>query len=166
MVQGFDDVFAQYEGLLGRVANSYEANDAMQQELLQEIAVAVWQGLSRFKGDSSIKTYILRIAHNRAVTHVASQVKRVDTHSLDEGDEHYPHSQPSPETLTSNQQSLAHLLSAVRALPLQQRQVLTLSLEGLSYDEVAEVCGLTKNHVGVILKRAKAAVVKGELNAK
>lgn len=166
MVQGFDDVFSQYEGLLGRVANSYEANDAMQQELLQEIAVAVWQGLSRFKGDSSIKTYILRIAHNRAVTHVASQVKRVDTHSFDDSDDTYHDPQPSPETLTSNQQSLAHLLSAVRALPLQQRQVLTLSLEGLFYDEVAEVCGLTKNHVGVILKRAKAAVVKGELNAK
>jgi len=35
------------------------------------------------------------------------------------------------------------------------RQVLTLTLEGLSYLEIAEVCGITKNHVGVLLQRAK-----------
>ena len=82
--QGFDDIFAKHGALLSRVANSYEANEAMQQELLQEIAIAVWQGLSRFKGDSSVKTYILKIAHNRAVTHVANQVKRLDTHQYDQ----------------------------------------------------------------------------------
>lgn len=168
MGQGFEEVFTQYGALLSRVASSYEANEAMQQELLQEIAIAVWQGLSRFKGDSSVKTYILKIAHNRAVTHVASQVKRVDTHRYENeelGSDGYASNQHSPETASSQQQSLARLLKAVRALPLQQRQVLTLSLEGLSYDEIADVCGLTKSHVGVILKRAKHAVMQEEHHA-
>ncbi|BFT32025.1 hypothetical protein D210916BOD24_32010 [Alteromonas sp. D210916BOD_24] len=163
MGQGFEEVFSQYGALLSRVANSYEANYALQQELLQEIAIAVWQGLSRFKGDSSVKTYILRIAHNRAVTHVASQVKRVDTHQYDEVTEHNEQMSSeshSPELVSSQQQSLSRLLKAVRALPLQPRQVLTLSLEGLSYDEIAEVCGLTRNHVGVILKRAKQTIMQ------
>ncbi|WP_394222193.1 RNA polymerase sigma factor [Alteromonas gracilis] len=163
MGQGFEDVFAQYGALLSRVANSYEACEAMQQELLQEIAIAVWQGLSRFKGDSSVKTYILKIAHNRAVTHVARQVKRVDTHQYDEdeiGSDRFVSHAHSPEEVSSQRQSLERLLHAVRALPLQPRQVLTLSLEGLSYDEIADVCGLTKNHVGVILKRAKQSVMQ------
>jgi len=161
--QGFEDVFAQYGALLGRVANSYEANEAMQQELLQEIAIAVWQGLSRFKGGSSVKTYILKIAHNRAVSHVAKQVKRVDTHPYDDQDkgaEAYVSQQCSPEISTSHHQSLGQLLNAVRGLPVQPRQVLTLSLEGLSYDEIGDVCGLTKNHVGVILKRAKQRILQ------
>lgn len=163
MGQGFEEVFSQYGALLSRVANSYEANYALQQELLQEIAIAVWQGLARFKGDSSVKTYILRIAHNRAVTHVASQVKRVDTHHYDEATEQNTltsSESQSPELVSSQQQSISRLLQAVRALPLQPRQVLTLSLEGLSYDEIAEVCGLTRNHVGVILKRAKQTIMK------
>ena len=71
----------------------------------------------------------------------------------------------SPEVVSSQQQSLARLLKVVRALPLQPRQVLTLSLEGLSYDEIAEVCGISKNHVGVILKRAKQKVLQEEPNA-
>ncbi len=163
MGQGFEEVFSQYGALLSRVANSYEANYALQQELLQEIAIAVWQGLARFKGDSSVKTYILRIAHNRAVTHVASQVKRVDTHHYDEATEQNAltsSESQSPELVSSQQQSISRLLQAVRALPLQPRQVLTLSLEGLSYDEIADVCGLTRNHVGVILKRAKQTIMK------
>ena len=166
--QGFEDVFAQYGALLGRVANSYEANEAMQQELLQEIAIAVWQGLSRFKGDSSVKTYILKIAHNRAVTHVASQVKRIDTHQYDHddtGSDGYASNTHSPEEMSSKHQSLERLLRAVRALPLQPRQVLTLSLEGLSYDEIADVCGLTKNHVGVILKRTKQSIMQEQPHA-
>lgn len=168
MGQGFEDVFAQYGALLGRVANSYEANDALQQELLQDIAIAVWQGLARFKGDSSVKTYILKIAHNRAVTHVASQVKRIDTHHYDQddiGSDGYVSHARSPEVETSQHQSLTRLLKAVRALPVQSRQVLTLSLEGLSYDEIAEVCGMTKNHVGVVLKRAKQSIQQEESRA-
>ena len=150
--QGFEGVFAQYGSLLSRVANSYEANHALQQELLQEIAIAVWQGLTRFKGDSSVKTYILKIAHNRAVTHVANQVKRIDTDEYNDDVVIEQASQISPETATSQQQSLSRLLVKVRALAVQPRQVLTLSLEGLSYDEIADICGLTKSHVGVILK--------------
>ncbi|MBU2978517.1 sigma-70 family RNA polymerase sigma factor [Alteromonas sp. C1M14] len=162
MEQGFEDVFAKYGSLLSRVANSYEANHALQQELLQEIAIAVWQGLVRFKGDSAVKTYILKIAHNRAVTHVANQVKRIDTDEFNDDliVEQTAHS--SPEQAASQQQSLALLLTKVRALPVQPRQVLTLSLEGLSYDEIADICGLTKSHVGVILKRAKASVLEGD----
>ncbi len=166
--QGFEDVFAQYGAILSRVANSYEANEAMQQELLQEIAIAVWQGLSRFKGDSSVKTYILKIAHNRAVTHVANQVKRLDTHQYDHydlGSDVFASTTHSPEEMSSQHQSLERLLRAVRALPLQSRQVLTLSLEGLSYDEIADVCGLTKNHVGVILKRAKQSIMQEQPHA-
>ena len=162
MDQGFEEVFAQYAGLLSRVASSYEANQALQQELLQEIALAVWQGLVRFNGNSSIKTYILRIAHNRAISHVANQVKRLDTQSYCDEDVSEHMSNSCVETEVSQHQSLSRLLTAVRELPLQSRQVLTLSLEGLSYDEIADVCGLTKSHVGVILKRAKASVLRGE----
>ena len=115
-----------------------------------------------------MKTYILKIAHNRAVTHVASQVKRLDTHQYDHdniGSDGFLSTTNSPEEVSSQQQSLERLLHAVRALPLQPRQVLTLSLEGLSYDEIADVCGLTKNHVGVILKRARHSIMQEQPHA-
>ncbi|WP_414829087.1 RNA polymerase sigma factor [Alteromonas sp. H39] len=158
MQRKFEDLFREYGALLSRVASSYEANDALQQELLQEIAVAVWQAMARFQGNSSVKTYILKVAHNRAVSHVASQVRLPATEEY--MDEMSPASERmwSPEKAVEQDKALTRLLRVVRELPLPGRQVLTLSLEGLSYDEIADVCGLTTNHVGVLLKRAKAAI--------
>ena len=164
MTQDFNAVISQYGNLLSRVASTYEANDALKQELLQEIALSVWQGLSRFEGKSSLKTYILKIAHNRAVSHVASQVRRRDLVDMDSLPEVPVATDASPEKAFDQQQKMATLLRLVRKLPLQSRQVLTLSLEGLSYEEIAEVSGLTKSHVGVLLNRAKASVSRSFVN--
>ncbi|MCU7553568.1 sigma-70 family RNA polymerase sigma factor [Alteromonas sp. ASW11-19] len=160
MKPDFATLFDQYGALLGRVASSYEANYALQQELLQEIALAVWQALARFKGDSSVKTYILKVAHNRAVSHVASQVRVPGTVAYDEQQDSAADMRWSPEHHTEQERMLTQMLEAVRTLPLPGRQVLTLSLEGLSYQEIAQICGLTTSHVGVLLKRARAAVTK------
>ncbi len=158
MSDEFNAIIRQYGSLLSRVASAYEANEAIRQELLQEIALAVWQGLARFNGHSSLKTYVLKIAHNRAVSHVAGQVRRRHERHIDEMPEAAAAATSSPHAAFEQQQTMSALLSCVRELPLQARQVLTLSLEGLSYDDIAEVSGLTKNHVGVLLNRAKATV--------
>ncbi|MBN7825817.1 sigma-70 family RNA polymerase sigma factor [Bowmanella dokdonensis] len=151
-------VAASYGPLLSRVAASYEANPELRKELLQEISLAVWQAMSAFRGQSSEKTYLLKVAHNRCVSHVASQVRLRDREALDES---LPDDKgPEPEASAIGHQRQNALLVAVRRLPLQERQVVTLFMEGLSYQETAEICGLTGNHVGVILSRAKARLSK------
>ena len=159
MHKDFKQILAEHQALLSRVASSYEANESLRQELLQEIALAVWQGLERFNGDASLKTYILKIAHNRAVTHVSKEVKNRDVSQPDDDinatagaiDE-------EPDYVAARSRQVTSLLEAIRTLPVTMRQVMTLTLEGLSYQEIAEVCGLTKNHVGVLLQRAKTTL--------
>jgi RNA polymerase sigma-70 factor, ECF subfamily len=53
---------------------------------------------------------------------------------------------------------LAGLRSAIASLPDQDRLIMTLLLEGMSYKEIAEITGLTVNHVGVKISRAKAVL--------
>lgn len=157
MQSDFKQILTEHQGLLSRVAASYEANEALQQELLQEIALAVWQALARFNHDASLKTYILKIAHNRAVTHVAKEVKSRNINEP-EGDvvaTHAANVDFEPDYVVEQTKSIVSLLAAIRGLPVNMRQVMTLTLEGLSYQEIADVCGLTKNHVGVLLQRAK-----------
>ncbi len=162
MQTDFEHILNEHQALLSRVAASYEANESLRQELLQEIALAVWQGLARFKGDASIKTYILKIAHNRAVSHVSKEVKG---HHICQGDDEPIHTSPAtldtePAYAAERNRDVVNLLAAIRGLPVAMRQVMTLTLEGLSYQEVAEVCGIKKNHVGVLLQRAKKALQK------
>ena len=151
----FDKVLDEFGPLLSRVASSYEANPDLKEELVQEICLAVWQALSRFKGDSSVKTYVMRIAHNRAVNHVTYHAKQVDKASYCESEAPVASAISGTEQNVMHQNKLNNLLVAVRALPIQTRQVVTMSMEGLSYQEISEVCGLTSSNVGVILNRAK-----------
>ncbi|TRY33369.1 RNA polymerase sigma factor [Aliiglaciecola sp. M165] len=160
MKQDFDSIIKEYGALLSRVASSYEANPHLQQELLQEISLAVWQALKGFKGDSSIKTYVLRVAHNKAVSHVAYHAKQPFNDSYCEVESPLASLMPGSEQQLSQQASTKALLDSVRALALQPRQIFTMAMEGLSYQEIAQVCGISSGNVGVILNRTKKTLME------
>lgn len=161
MKSEFDSVLEQFGPLLGRVAASYEANPDLRQELLQEICLAVWQALSRFAGNSSLKTYVLRVAHNKAVNHVSYQARQPynETYCEVTAPQAAGHA-ATPESGTEKQRQSEALVDAVRELPLQSRQIVTMSMEGLSYQEIADVCGLKVTNVGVILNRARKQLME------
>ena len=100
----FSQVLREHAALLGRVAATYEANFHKRQELLQEITLAVWQALDKFKGDSSIKTYVLRVAHNKAITHVAYHAKQPRNDSYCEMESPEPSHKPSAVEQIDQQQ--------------------------------------------------------------
>ncbi|MCW8093362.1 RNA polymerase sigma factor [Alteromonas sp. ASW11-130] len=160
MTSSFKEVWEEFGPLLSRVASSYEANEALRQELLQEIVVAVWQALKRFEGRSSVKVYVLKVAHNRAVSHVATQVRLPDVEALDEQIYSVPSSSFNPCAHVEQTQQLDKLLAEIRQLPLVQKQVITMSLEGLSYAEIANLSGLSQSNVGVLINRIKKTLTK------
>lgn len=157
--QHFDDIIQENAKLLSRVASTYEANVSIQQELFQEICVAIWQALQSYKGEASIKTFILKVAHNRCVTHVGKEVNRFKSNATEDAamlaDNTIVAKQVSPENNLARSQQLARLLNAIRQLKLPARQVISLSLEGLSYEEIAQICGISISNVGVTIKRVK-----------
>ena len=57
-------VLAEYGPSLGRVVAAYAGSSADREDLAQEIALALVRALSRYRGESSLRTYVLRIAHN------------------------------------------------------------------------------------------------------
>lgn len=160
--EGRDDrcvrLLHEHDRALRRLAASYERDPSRQQDLLQEIWLAVWQALPRFRGECSERTFVFRIAYNRAVSHVDHWQRR-RTDSLDD-DAPLATSQPDPEHALSTEQRRERLQAAVQALPIGLRQVVVLSLEGLSHAEVAEIVGITENNVAVRLSRARATLAR------
>lgn len=160
MSSDFSQVLQAHSALLGRVAATYEANFHLRQELLQEITFAVWQALEKFNGDSSVKTYILRVAHNKAITHVAYHAKQPRNSRYCEVEAPEPNSQSSTVEQLAQQQQIQKMLQEIRLMPIQTRQVVTMSMEGLSYDEIADACGISNSNAGVILNRARKALME------
>jgi RNA polymerase sigma-70 factor (ECF subfamily) len=137
-----------------RVAALYARGDP--DDLLQEIAVALWRALPSFRRECSERTFVLRVAHNRAVSHLASAVRR--THEDLEGVDVAASTGRNPAIVYERTETRDRLLSAVRGLPLGARQVLGLLLEDLSYAEIAAVLGLTEGNVAVRITRARQAL--------
>jgi RNA polymerase sigma factor (sigma-70 family) len=150
--QAFDQIARDHGAMIKRIAASYEAEAALAEELVQEIYFALWRALPVFRGDSSVRTFVARIATNRAITHVARELKSPPTLELSEQIP-APGDGPESHAITASRQ--AWLIAAVRRLPLAYRQTVTLALEGLTAKETADVLGLTPNAVAIRLSRAK-----------
>ena len=119
----------------------------------RSIYFAIWRALPSFRGDSSLRTFVARIATNRAVTHVARAVKSPASLELHE-DIPAPGDNPERQAIALNRGE--RLASAVRSLPLAYRQPAMLALEGLTPGALAEVLGITTDAVSIRLSRAKA----------
>jgi len=162
----FRETLAEYGSAIARVVSSYEMIKALQEELYQEISIALWKALTKFDHESSLKTYILSIAHKRAISHVAKYAKEPRTSDIADFE---LHGKDSPVEKIQQNQRVNSLLSAVAKLSLMDRQLVTLALEGVSYKEIADILGVTTNLVGVKLNRAKnklkTLMVEGEQNA-
>lgn len=151
----FERVLREYGPALRRLASSWERDAAAREDLLQEILFALWRALPSFRGQSSEKTFVFRVAHNRALTHRFRP--RAESDPLDHA-MHVADPRPSPEAAAGSAQKLEQLVRALQQLPVPLRQVLTLSLEGLSRAELAEVLGITENNAAVRLSRARKAL--------
>ena len=154
----FDRILREQGPAISRLAFSYEAVAGVREELVQDIALAIWQALPHFRGECSERTFVFRIAHNRGLTHVA---RRRPLHQplddLTESDQPID-PRPQPEEHVAQTDQRQHLMTAIRSLPLTHRQMIVLMLEGLSYAEIAEVLGITENNVAVRLNRARKAL--------
>jgi RNA polymerase sigma factor (sigma-70 family) len=148
----FDRLLAENGGALSRLAASYTNSAADRDDLVQEIALALWRALPHFRGECSERTFTFRIAHNRAVTYLTQRraQKAEGSAGIEVAD-----TAPSAEAGLVRDQQGARLRRAVRSLPLLYRQVVTLMLEGMEYDEIAQVLGISESNVGARLTRAR-----------
>jgi RNA polymerase sigma-70 factor (ECF subfamily) len=150
-----DSLLRTYEPALRRLAASYERDPALREDLVQDMLLAVFRALPAWRRECSERTFIYRVAHNRAISHLAS--RRLPLDDLERAAS-VPDPAPHPEQLAVASQEYEALLAALRRLPVAQRQLLTMALDGLTPREIAEVLGITDNNVAVRLTRARAAL--------
>jgi len=152
MTVNADDVIEEFGPGVARIAASYERNCALREELAQEMLLAIVQALPRLRDPTKLKAFVFRIAHNRAMRHIARRMR--EPVSAAKADDLAGDTPTQEQFLIDNQRSTA-LLHAVRSLTLPYRQVITLVLEGLSYQEIADALGISVVNVGVRANRAR-----------
>jgi RNA polymerase sigma factor (sigma-70 family) len=147
----FDRIVRTHGEALSRLAWGYVEGAADHDDLMQDILVAVWRALPRFRAESSERTFVFRIAHNRGSTFLT---RRRDDEPLTQ-ESSIPDPRPGPDEEMDRARSRARLVAAVRTLPEAQRQAVMLRLEGFSVPEIAALQDVSENNVSVRLTRAR-----------
>ncbi len=178
--RAFAELLDCYHGPLLRLALVFVASRAVAEEVVQETWLGVLDGLDRFEGRSSLKTWIFRILTNRAKSRGVREKRTVPFSALGPDDDASGGSEPAveaarfrpdgmwgvpprrwqddtPEAALITAQSIAVLQGAIAALPANQRAVLTLrDVDGLDADEVCNVLEITQTNQRVLLHRARS----------
>ena len=151
----FDRTMVEFGDALWRLTAGYASNEADRKDLFQDILVAIWKALDRFRQQSSLRTFVYRIGHNRGLSYRAYEKRRAHG-PLD--NVIIPDPRPDPHEVTEKNRRREVLQRAVRGLSPALRQPLMLHLDGLTNREIAEIVGITEGNVAVRLTRARKAV--------
>jgi RNA polymerase sigma-70 factor (ECF subfamily) len=152
----FVEIFEANRPRLLRMCAAYLGSAADADDLFQDVMVNVWNGLPRFRHDADPSTWVYRIAVNTALMWRRTRAREavtIDRRAVDAGDVAAPGPAGPEEAAT-----LAALHAAIAALPPPDRICIALLLDGMSYKDIAGITGLTVNHVGVRISRAKRAL--------
>lgn len=158
MDETFIDILNNHRGLIYKVCNLYCRDKDDREDLFQEIVLQIWKSFKGFRGESSISTWMYRIALNTAITHLRKEKRSVNDSVSLQGIE-IPDMNDSDE----KEEQFTQLFAAIEKLDKIEKSVVLLYLEGKSYDEISEVTGLSKSNVGVKLNRIKTKL-SGTLN--
>jgi RNA polymerase sigma-70 factor, ECF subfamily len=172
----FMELVERYHAALVRLAQSFVSSRAVAEDVAQEAWLGVLNGIGRFEGRSSLKTWIFRILVNRAKTRGVREARSVPFSSL-AGEDGEPSVDPErfvregawsspprawegePEERLLAGEARAVIDAAIERLPPAQRRVITLrDIEGLGAEEVVGVLDISDGNQRVLLHRARAKV--------
>jgi RNA polymerase sigma factor (sigma-70 family) len=152
--QRFERVVREHGPALARLAAAYAPERADRDDLSQEILLAIWRALPRFRGESSERTFVFRVAHNVGITYRSRRRRHPPLPAADQ----VADAGPDPAALLARSRRHEQLVAAVGRLPEPQRLAVLLHLEGLTHREIAAVQGTTEDNVAVRLARARKAL--------
>lgn len=152
----------EYGAALARMACAYEADPDLRRDLSQEIHLALWRSFARFNGRCSLRTWIYRVAHNVATSHVVRQTrgKRSAQPFLTLQEAEAQAGVEDVELSADRHQALTRLFALIQQLDPLDRQVIVAYLEDLDAESIAEITGLSAANVWSKIHRIKNVLAR------
>jgi RNA polymerase sigma-70 factor, ECF subfamily len=178
----FVELMRLYGPSMLRIAQLYVRSRAVAEDVVQDTWIAVFNGIGRFEGRSSLKTWLFRILTNTAKTKAVREARSVPFSALGGDEEDGPAADPdrflgpderfpghwssppaswgsAPEERLLASESLAVIRAAIDRLPPAQALVITMrDVEGLDSEEVRNVLDISETNQRVLLHRARTKV--------
>lgn len=166
--KAFELLFSKYQRKLMRLVSRLVRDQAEAEDVVQEAFIKAYRALPQFRGDSAFYTWLYRIGINTAKNYLVTQGRRAPTstdadveeaETFDDGE--YLRDVNTPESMLATKQIAQTVNLAMEALPEELRMAISLrEIEGLSYDEIADVMGCPIGTVRSRIFRAREAIAE------
>lgn len=165
--KAFDLLVLKYQNRIIQLINRYVRDPYEAQDIAQETFIKAYRALGSFRGDSAFYTWIYRIAINTAKNHLAARSRRPTDDEIEVEvaeqfeSENSLRDQETPEGVLLSEELGQTIQLALEELPNELRTAITLrEMDGLSYDEIAEVMECPVGTVRSRIFRAREAIDK------
>ena len=149
----FEELVKQYKRTIYSVCYMFSRDKEEINDLFQEILVRLWLGFDQFEQRSSVNTWVYRIALNTALNSDKRAKRRPQTVPLSTDIDPY-------DPQDSSLEQVRQLYALINQLDVMDRGLVLLWLEGIGYDEIAAIMGITVANVGIKLHRIKEKLVQ------
>jgi RNA polymerase sigma factor (sigma-70 family) len=146
--KAFLKIIDENQRIIHKVCRMYRDEREDQEDLFQEIIFQLWKSFPNFRNESKVSTWMYRIALNTAIA--VFRKKSLPIHSFENIPEQFHPKEP--QDISENEE---RMYDALRKLDNAERAIISLFLEDYSYEEIAEIIGITENYVGVRINRIK-----------
>jgi RNA polymerase sigma factor, sigma-70 family len=149
----FIEMIKQNERVIYKVCSFYASDEEPLSDLYQDTVCNLWMAYPKFRGESSISTWIYRIALNTCISNFRKKKRSPLIVSLSNFQDAFV----QPEDMTGEIEEMYRLIRQLKNL---ERAIILLYLEEKSYQEIADITGLSLSNVAVKLKRIKEKLIK------
>lgn len=151
MEKQFLEIIKNNQGIIHKVCSIYCDNEEDRNDLVQEILAQLWKSFPSFRNESKFTTWMYRVALNTAITTFKKNKRKPDNTPLT-----YQNIQIADEGNPAELEEHIRLLrQAVSKLTGIEKSIILLYLENKSYEDIAEITGITQNYVRVKMNRIK-----------
>ncbi len=165
--QAFNLLVMKYQNKVCNLISRYVGNSGDVQDVAQETFIKAYRAIPSFRGESAFYTWLYRIAVNTAKNYIVAQGRRPPASDVDADEAEYYEvgsalkEISNPENLTLSNELRQIIFGAIEALPEDLKTAMTLrELDGLSYEEIADVMDCPVGTIRSRIFRAREAVEK------
>lgn len=152
----FKNIYQEVSAKVYRLCLGYTGNREDAEDLFQDIMILIWNNLHTFRNESSVNTWIFRIAVNRALLYVKRRSRKEKlVQTLYQSNHQKIELSEEIDSKEDKEEIINFLYARIAELEELDRIIISMILEGCSYKEISDVLGINISNVGVRINRIK-----------
>ena len=151
----FREWHREHQGIILRIARANASNLTDQEDLIQEISLQIWNSIPNFAGNCKSSTWVYRVALNTAIAWGRKEKRQQEKKQQVAENLHF-----LKETSEPRNERLEWIFEQIRRLDPIDRSIILLHLDGQSYQEIADILGISEKNVGVKLSRLRKSLTQ------